>query len=70
VFIALPERQITEDEYTSLVDVVVGGGAISMDTPQEVVIGIVGNIENIITGSGDDVIFTNSSDNLVKSWLR
>ena len=67
VHIALPERQITEDEYTSLVDVAVGGGAISMDTPQEVVIGIVGNIENIITGSGDDVIYTNSSDNLVNA---
>ena len=66
IYLILPTVKLTE-EYTSLVDVAFGGGLIDLDTPQEIVIGLVGDIENITTGSGDDYIFTNSANNTVKT---
>lgn len=66
IFFVLPTMKLTED-YTSLVDVAFGGGAIDLDTPQEIVIGLVGDIENITTGSGEDFIFTSSANNTVKA---
>ena len=66
IYLVLPDVKLTEDYYTSLVDVAVGGGSINYDTPQEIVIGVIGNIENLTTGSGDDNIVTNSANNTVK----
>lgn len=67
LLVILPSRQYTKDQYTDLVDIPLGGVQVSSDTPQEIEIGIVGTIENIITGSGDDRIATNASDNLVNA---
>jgi serralysin len=66
IFLLLPDIEYTK-EYTSLVDVALGAGFINEDTPQEITIGIVGNIENILTGSGDDYIVTNSANNTVEA---
>ena len=65
IYLMLPNVKLTEG-YTSLVDVAFGSCVIELDTPQEIVIGLVGDIENITTGSGDDFIITSSANNTVK----
>jgi hypothetical protein len=67
VYIALSDFKLTHSLYTPLVDLHVGGGAINYGTPTEIEIGFIGNIENITTGSGDDWVITNASDNVIKA---
>ena len=65
VFIVLPNAEVTDKDYSDLVDISFGGGSINYNTPLEVVIGMVGNIENLTTGSGDDLLVGNELDNII-----
>jgi len=65
VLVVLPNGEVTNNEYSDLVDISFGAVSINYNTPLEVEIGIVGNIENVTTGSGDDLLVGNALDNII-----
>ena len=65
VFVVLPNGEVTNNEFSDLVDISFGAVSINYNTPLEVEIGIVGNIENVTTGSGDDILVGNALDNII-----
>ena len=56
---------IVEERLTELVSIAVGGGTIAADTPQEFEYFLIGDIENVITGNGDDTVVGNDLDNII-----
>jgi Ca2+-binding RTX toxin-like protein len=64
VDIGMPTLKITE-RFINVEDLKIGAFIISAGTTQEVSGFGIGDLENIKTGSGDDVIYTNTLDNTV-----
>jgi len=62
--IALPELELTET-FFNVDDLKIGVLIVESGTPQEVRGFIIGDLENIKTGSGNDNIVTNTLDNVV-----
>ena len=62
--IAMPALKITET-FINVEDLKIGAVIISAGTTQQVSGFGIGDLENVKTGSGDDVIYTNTLDNTV-----
>lgn len=67
VIVVLPNEPFTTDNFTSQVSIFVGGIIIDADTPQEVQGFLLGEIENVITGGGNDIIIGNHLNNTIKA---
>ena len=61
----LPSAEITKESLTELVNIAVGGGTVGADTPQEFEYFLIGDIENIKAGNGNDQILGNKLDNTI-----
>ena len=67
VVVALPTEQFRSDYYTDELDIAVGAILISPDTTQDVNGFLIGEIENVATGGGNDAIIGNKLDNIVRA---
>jgi serralysin len=67
VMVALPNEPFTTDNFTNKVSILVGGMQIDADTSQDVQGFLLGEIENVTTGSGNDIIVGNHLDNIIKA---
>jgi hypothetical protein len=67
VWVSLPSIAFAEQSLTEKTEVAVGNYLIAPDTTQEVKGFLLGDIENVTTGSGNDIIFSNSLDNVINA---